>query len=302
MYVFSACLMKNNNVGVAMSGLEQSFTQLNSIICTHIANRGLQRVVELNDFSGFVRALDDHKRVIIVTGFCIKDCLAGETDGPLGSLVLGKALENLGRDVVYVTDKYSGSQLEAGVEYLGMKSDVLLLEDQNIADKAFTAEERECVIFIERPGRSNTGRMHSMSGEDITDYCPDTTFLKEKAEAVGKKTFAIGDGGNEMGMANIRDIVVADVPRGEQICTEIGADYLLATGVSNWGAYGLARGLSLLNDGVDIGISLEQHDRVLEIMVEKGAVDGVNKIQVCTVDGFSLEENQRIFTMAFAVA
>lgn len=285
-----------------MSGLEQSFSQLNSIICTHIANRGLQRVVELNDFSGFVRALNGHKRVVIVTGFCIKDCLAGETDGPLGSLVLGKALENLGREVVYVTDKYSGSQLDAGVEYLGMKSDVLLLEDAATADNALSAEKSECVIFIERPGRSNTGRMHSMSGEDITDYCPDATIIKEKAVAAGKMTFAIGDGGNEIGMANIRDIVLADVPRGEQICTEIGADHLLATGVSNWGAYGLAHGLSLLNDGAKTGISLEQHDRVLEIMVEKGAVDGVSKLPTCTVDGFSLEENQRIFTMAFAVA
>ena len=50
--------------------------------------------------------------VLIVTGFFISYANASETDGPAGSIALGRALKDIGFDVIYVTDKWSYSILE----------------------------------------------------------------------------------------------------------------------------------------------------------------------------------------------
>ena len=47
------------------------------------------------------------ERVILVTGFCIRAAMIGETDGPSGTLAVAHALRQLGKEVVLVSDKFS---------------------------------------------------------------------------------------------------------------------------------------------------------------------------------------------------
>ena len=51
--------------------------------------------------------LDNPGTAIITTGFYILNSEAPETDGPPGAIVIGKTLQTLGYNVVYVTDRYS---------------------------------------------------------------------------------------------------------------------------------------------------------------------------------------------------
>ena len=51
--------------------------------------------------------LDNPGTAIITTGFYILDAGMAETDGPPGAVVIGNALEKLGYNVVYVTDRYA---------------------------------------------------------------------------------------------------------------------------------------------------------------------------------------------------
>src|SRR5512136_1824066 len=50
---------------------------------------------------------------LIVTGFYIARAGAPETDGPPGAVALGTALEALGFEVAYVTDRFSRVAVEA---------------------------------------------------------------------------------------------------------------------------------------------------------------------------------------------
>ena len=52
----------------------------------------------------------------ITTGFYILSANAPETDGPPGAIAIGNALEKMGHNVFYVTDKYTVPIME---KYIG---------------------------------------------------------------------------------------------------------------------------------------------------------------------------------------
>ena len=63
---------------------------------------------------------------------------------------------------------------------------------------------------------------------------------------VGKPKFnrkqtliSIGDGGNEVGMGSVIDLVQQFIPNGEKICANTYTDHLLVTDTSNFGGYAL---------------------------------------------------------------
>ena len=58
-------------------------------------------------------------------------------------------------------------------------------------------------------------------------------------------TIGIGDGGNEIGMGKVLDKVILHVKHGKDIGTTVTCDYLITTGVSNWGGCALAKAIFL---------------------------------------------------------
>ena len=60
--------------------------------------------------------LDNPGLAIIVTGFYISSANAPETDGPPGAIAIGNALESIGYDVVYLSDRYTVPLLETSVD------------------------------------------------------------------------------------------------------------------------------------------------------------------------------------------
>lgn len=237
------------------------------------------------------------ERVALVTGFCVRAAMIGETDGPPGTLVLADALRQLGKGVRLVTDRFSAPLLAAGAPLFGEAFPLCVLDlEQEQADRQIDALRNEFelthVVAIERPGRAADGHRYSMRGETLDDIAPaaDRLLRPDAPDArLPYRTIAVGDGGNELGFGSLRSQLKDRVLHGDLIFCTTAADHPVPAGISNWGATALASALSILA-GKKL-IRDTDHDRkVLETIVETGAVDGATRKQALSVDGHSWNE------------
>lgn len=231
--------------------------------------------------------LDHEGLTIIVTGFYILYGKAVETDGPPGAIGIGKALQMLGRRVVYVTDHYSSPIMR---ELAGPQGEVIdfPITDQEsslkFATDLLTQLDPSLLISIERCGPSEDGIYRNMRSVDISDYNAkvDTLFTQHPA------TVGIGDGGNEIGMGNL----LKEIPNFPKMPAEpasTACSQLIIASVSNWGGYGLVAALSKLT-GKNLLPSTDEEANWVKRCVKLGAVDGFNGEVREYVDGFPLEE------------
>ena len=237
--------------------------------------------------------LDNPGTAIIITGFYILDAGAVETDGPPGAVSIGNALENLGYDIVYVTDRHCMAVME------GTKSAASRLVEFPIADddasETFAKEllgrlNPSVVIAIERCGFTDEKMYRNMRGRDITQYTARTDYLVINHSA----TVGVGDGGNEIGMGNLANEVTTIDSLVEKPCVT-GVTKLVLSSVSNWGGYGLVASLSKLS-GKNLMPTVEDDMALIKQTVDLGAVDGMSNQQEYKVDGFTLDENAETIT------
>ncbi|MHB1392325.1 MAG: DUF4392 domain-containing protein [Clostridia bacterium] len=269
---------------------------IEQIIKKDMGGRGLGDVTQASDLVRAAEELYGGTRVLIITGFCIAETMCGETDGPLGAATLACALEKLGKTVVIVTDSYSENILSACAEHMGIEAKRVILPHQGTKEfcsRLLDSFKPSHIVSIERPGKAKDGRFYSMKGADLTHLIPDGDSFFESAKLRGIVTIAIGDGGNELGMGKVRELVIKCIDIGETIAAVTNADYIIVSGVSNWGAHGLEAMLSMLA-GRMLLQDAETEKALIEGMVEAGAVDGCSKKRELTVDGLSLEQNVEI--------
>lgn len=237
------------------------------------------------------------ERFILVTGFCIRSALIGETDGPSGTLALADALRRLGKDVVLVSDAYSADLLQAGAHVLGEPFPLLSLSlPQAEADREILALLASFapthVVAIERPGSATDGHRYSMRGEILDDLVPAADAFLQPPLPRTYRTVAIGDGGNELGMGSLRSELQGRVMHGDLIFCATEADFAIPAGISNWGAYALVAALSLLA-GRWLLRPPQDERAILETMVAVGAVDGCTKKNEVSVDGLPWDDYAR---------
>lgn len=118
-------------------------------------------------------------------------------------------------------------------------------EDQNRFVSSL-CEQIDCLVSIERVGRTFDGTYRSMRAIDITDKTApldDLFIYSQKNPQLHITTISIGDGGNEIGMGAKVEDVKKYISKGDQIACVVLADHLIVTGVSNWGSYALAGAL-----------------------------------------------------------
>ena len=242
--------------------------------------------------------MDHPGNVIIVTGFYILMAGGPETDGPPGAIAIGKALQALGRRVTYVSDQYTTPVLQAWAD----AADIIdfpiadIPESKQHAASILDRLRPSLLISIERCGRNKDDAYLNMRSRDISaqtarlDYLFDSTV-----PSVG-----IGDGGNEIGMGNLVDVIpsVESLPDLPAVVT---VDRLVIASVSNWGGYGLVAALSRLA-GKNLLPSVEHETRIIREMVEAGAVDGTTGEAIATVDNFTTEENAAILARLHRLA
>ena len=231
--------------------------------------------------------MDNPGDVIIVTGFYVVMSGTPETDGPSGAIAIGEALKALGRTVTYVSDSYTTPVLRK----FGNGSPVIEFPiDDVVASKkqakAILDEVKpSLLISIERCGRTREDTYLNMRYVDISPHTARLDYLFDSAvPSVG-----IGDGGNEIGMGNLADMIpqvdsLPDYPAVNQV------DRLIIASVSNWGGYGLVASMSRIA-GKNLLPTVEAETALLHGMIESGVVDGTTGDAIPTVDNFSAEEN-----------
>jgi hypothetical protein len=240
--------------------------------------------------------------VLIGTGFPVNDTY--ETDGPVGALALYQALDYLGAHPVLVCGTPLSAELAADyrVHDIAVGNSAGRVTDAGIQPVRLRGGRRKgdpeistlddlvsmspsAVISIERPGLTAEGRYHNMLGEDITERCACFDYFVELA---GCPTIAIGDGGNEVGMGNVQDVIHAlDVEPSTTRCDE-----LLVADVSNWGAYGLIALLGYWR-GEDL-LGRISPSGILEYLCARGSVDGVTRENTPTEDSFDAAVGEQV--------
>ncbi|MEM2226749.1 MAG: DUF4392 domain-containing protein [Candidatus Bathyarchaeia archaeon] len=261
--------------------------------------------------------------VVITTGFIVLPQKIQETDGPLGAAALAKSL-SVAFDVgsILITEEPSRGIMTSTLRALGM--DVKKDEDAfDPADKksalvlSFPSELREArveaerildkfapsfVLAIEKAGRNAKGEYHTMKGINISPFHAKIEPLIEGARNRRILTVGIGDGGNEVGMGNIKSAVEKFVPYAKVcqcpckggIAAESRVDELVVASISNWGAYGIEACIAELTGKGEALHTPEEEEKMLKYALEAGAVDGVTGKPQLSVDGVPMKVHSSI--------
>jgi Domain of unknown function (DUF4392) len=235
--------------------------------------------------------IDHPGNALIATGFYILSAGKHETDGPPGAIAIGNALQALGRRVSYVSDRHTTPMLR---DWLGSTAEVIefpiadVAASQRAAKDILSRDRPGLLISIERCGRTRDDAYLNMRSVDITPHTARLDCIFEsRIPSIG-----IGDGGNEIGMGNLAEIIptVDRLPKDPAVTR---VDRLVIASVSNWGGYGLVAALSRLA-GRNLLPSVEEDERLIRRMVETGAVDGTSGENKYYIDNFTLEQNREL--------
>ena len=219
-----------------------------------------------------------------------------ETDGPPGAAALGRALRRLGADVSYVTDAESIPVMAAALGVLGEPPEVRAYGDGPTAAADVLRQARPThLVAIERPGRAKSGEYLNMRGHSVAEWNRpiDDLFIRSGA---GPVTVGVGDGGNEIGMGNVRARLARQGPLMARIASTVTVDHLVVAGVSNWGAYGIVAHLGHLS-GQSLLHAPAQERELVVACVEAGALDGVTRRREATVDALPLDVHASIVAL-----
>ncbi|MDD6572096.1 MAG: DUF4392 domain-containing protein [Thermoflexaceae bacterium] len=222
--------------------------------------------------------------IFLTTGFYVAG--NAETDGPVGTVTLAGALKKLGYHPVIVTDEYCRAFFE--------------IKDLDVVYMRMEAGEEFCrhvlekyhpvgMISIERCGKNIQDDYANMRGISIKDHTAQTDLFFELTE--GKvPSIGVGDGGNEIGMGNVADIITEKL---ELVPCRVKTDRLVIATVSNWGAYGITAYLEEIT-GEDVFPEFDEVEEYIKRTVELGSVDGVTKEHIVGVDGFDMTVEKEI--------
>ena len=281
--------------------------------------------------SEIIKKTKEKDHVFILTGAgCPPKYPTGESDGPPGAVTLARALHlGLKLNPIIITEERNFEPIYGMANEVGMNS---LLPGQNFfsrvnpllvldfpcgKEKAKEASfkllkkyQPSAIIAVERLGANIKGVYHTMSGfgVDATNFA----FLDNLITLAREKnilTVSVGDNGNELGCGIILDEVQKIQPWGK-ICqcpcqsgmaSSSKVDVLIMAAVSNWGAYGINALLAYLLDNRELMHDERMEEKMLEVCVRTGCVDGDLEISSPSVDGISLESQKAIVTLLLEI-
>jgi len=268
-----------------------SYSEIEKIILQD-DTRGMSNLYE-NIEKGFIQRSTDlilKKKgvVFITTGFFILSAKSSETDGPPGAIALGNALEKLGYEVFFITDKYSSGIL------VGMSDEKKVIEfpvtthfeSNSYANELIKKYDPKSIISIERAGLSKDGKYRNFKGIDFSKFNAKVDYLFEQHP----NTIGILDGGNEIGSGNyINEIeTLGNIIEYPSIITTSES---IISSTSNWGAYGLIAGISI-HQKINLLPSVDEGKKLIEKSFNLGAVEGMSGESKPWVDGRSIEEDK----------
>ncbi|MEE8151627.1 MAG: glutamate cyclase domain-containing protein [candidate division NC10 bacterium] len=246
--------------------------------------------------------------VVLLTGAGAPPELpAGETDGPLGIAVLGRALQlGLGARPVVISEERNLGPIRAALEVTRAACSLLPIPcGQEEPGYRLLEELRPtALISVEKLGPNPKGVIHDTRGRDVSASHASVRGLFDSARDRGVLTVAVGDRGNEVGFGLLGGPHVRPrlrpgrcrCPCRGSIACDIRADVLVVSSISNWGAYGVVTCLQTLTDRRLLHTP-EDEAAMLEAAVNAGARDGVTHTATFTVDGADLTVQQAVVTL-----
>lgn len=231
-------------------------------------------------------------KVAIFTGASVPEHLPnGENDGPMGAIVLGRALERLGYEVTIFTEAEVIPAQEAFAALLGSEVQIEELLRDPTPQHAAIAASYDVGITVEKAGGNTEGLLHSINANPRSHTRANIDALINAMNDAGKLTVGIGDGGNEIGMGSLPwPRLVSAIPRAHaaKIACSTCTDFTILAGVSDWGAMALAVAVCLERNDLSplMEWTADRIERTLQIAVREGpAIDGITRQPEPTVDG-----------------
>ncbi|NMB11021.1 MAG: DUF4392 domain-containing protein [Firmicutes bacterium] len=237
-------------------------------------------------------------KVGIFTGAAVPGHLPkGENDGPLGSIVLGRALQKLGYDVNIYTELENMEGTVAEAKLIGCEVPIIELERGPGAQHSRLSKELDIAFAIEKAGVNDFGVQHSVNGNSRKGTRAVIDDLIDTMTNSGKLTVGLGDGGNEIGFGKVFEKASDILPYGREcqcgcgggIVTVTATTYLYPISVSNWGAYALTSALAIGAERPDIILEPEEEGEMLRLAIDLDLRDGGTGTAVFAVDGISGE-------------
>ena len=271
-----------------------------------------------------IENVGQNDNVFIMNGFSsIPHCPHGETDGPLGSASMARAVSlGLSAKPLFIVGEREVEPLKSSAKAAGLN-----IEDYDIVKGSRNAaavvtfsygndnEAREaaadlidryspkCIFSFETMGPNREGVHHSVQGFPYEG--PKLYHFFDEASKRGILTIAGIDGGNEIGSGNIEEEVRRIVPHGDVcqcpcksgLACRVTADVTIPTATSNWAAYGISAMLGFLLKKPDLLQDADTERRMLEACIMAGGVDGVTFRPIPAVDGMSGEANRCLVSL-----
>ena len=264
--------------------------------------------------------------VVILTGFVLLPHKVPEMDGTVSSMLLARALVlAFGAKPVIVcpADSVEAIRRCAAVVGLHCYEDLETVKALPLSmgvaaftkDKAAApAQAKEladtlnpaAVIAIEAAGANEKGVYHNAGGLDVTELQAKSEALWNLLRSRGVTNIAIGDLGNEIGMASIADHIRKYVPftaPGECACGCGGgvlsaskADCIITATCSDWGCYGMMAALAYLKRDMEILHREEMESEVMRVAARNGFIDMTGSL-LPGIDGFSTRLNVGIVSL-----
>ncbi len=233
-------------------------------------------------------SLRESDLLIVSTGFPIfQSKVVFENDGPVGAIILARALEEVDISTVFVVEKELSGAIQQLCEKGGVKFPIVVSLNPKL-DKIpdILTDAKDPILHIEKPGRTEDGQYLNMRGKNVGDYIFPPEDLDRLIDPKG--VFAIGDAGNEHGSLTM---IHGDIDRARKLgitgMTQV--DEFLLAGTSNFGAVALSK---ILMQEFDASwtYTVEYERRLMEVAKELNLVDGVQGRLSMSVDSIPWDE------------
>lgn len=264
-------------------------------------------------------------RVMIFTGWPSRSWLIQgltETDGPVGAAILARAMEEaFGIVPLLVMEESMGHFGEVGLRAAGLIVSDLetalaskpgpprasvaavihiptsIKETRKEVDKLLEKIDPKALISIELPGANADYTYHNVTCREV----PTELVIKadEYFRAAAERnilTIAVGDGGNELGMANAATAIRRYLKHGEQILPATPVDHLVVSCISNWGALGIAACIAAVSEQAEVFSHIDIM-RITDKLSDAGAIDGLTAYVDPKNDGTAYQVNVGLTAM-----
>jgi hypothetical protein len=261
----------------------------------------------------------------LITGFPSRSFLGRgitETDGPVGAVYLARVLDEVLHAVpIIIIDpelqRYCAKPSANGGLLVTTVEGALLAKrgrvqaaavsffDCPVDDAAASAAAThfmdtvapQALIAIEMPGLAADGFAHTASGRAIVHahLAKADPFFAQAAER-GVLRIGLGDGGNELGMGNLRDTLAQLSPIGATIAAVAEADVPVVGASSNWAAYAIGVCLEALGGSTQVNRSIDLPG-IIRRCAEEGAIDGYTSRPEAKVDGTPISLNVSVIEL-----